>query len=248
LGCAKGAKSLSHGICSRSLGPQHWSNIVLPPNIHQGLWLLLSYAKPHLQFSSSSPGLADSISVVDTQLYTIIPYAVSTVTLPLACYLSDRFHNRSIPLLICLTVAVIGYIILITCTRRAVLVLGTCFAAGGTYPTTVLSATWVTTNHLGYTKRSTAWAVAQGSAQIFSIISTQIYRTPPRYYLGHGLLIGFLISAMLTTVFSALVMRQANRKKDERNEEFQERGELDPERLRGFEEVYDYHPGFRYNL
>jgi hypothetical protein len=97
-------------------------------------------------------------------------------------------------------------------------------------------------------KRSTAWAVAQGSAQIFSIISTQIYRTPPRYYLGHGLLIGFLISAMLTTVFSALVMRQANRKKDERSEEFQERGELDPERLREFEEVYDYHPGFRYNL
>src|ERR1700733_8101688 len=101
---------------------------------------------------------------------------------------SDRLQRKAAPTLICLSVSVVGYIMLLADVRKPVLLLGCCFVAAGSYPAVVISASWLLCNHAGYTKKSTAWAVVQIFIQCYSIISTQIYTKPPRFIKGHAIL------------------------------------------------------------
>ncbi|RDW65994.1 hypothetical protein BP6252_09629 [Coleophoma cylindrospora] len=185
---------------------------------------------------------------LETQLFTIIPYAFATITLLAVCIVSDRFDTKGPLLLLCLATSSIGFIILLSTTNRIALIAGTCFVASGLYPGIILTVSWVTINHGGYTKRSTAWAMAQITGQGLSIIGTQVYRHPPRFLAGHGCLLGFFIAAMLATVANWWYMRRENRKRDHRADEFRTRGVKDEKAEKSADELLDWHPDFRYIL
>jgi hypothetical protein len=133
-------------------------------------------------------------------------------------------------------------------TNRIALIAGTCFVTSGLYPSIILTVSWITINHGGYTKRSTAWAMAQIMGQGWSIIGTQIYRNPPRFIAGHATLLGFFCLAMVATVANYFYMARENRLKDERAQKFRQEGRTDPDSEKGLEEVFDYHPDFKYIL
>jgi hypothetical protein len=114
----------------------------------------------------------------------MIPYAFATVTLWAVCTMSDRISSKGPVLFLCMSTSAIGFIILMTTTNRVALIAGTCFVTSGLYPGIILTGSWITINHSGYTKRSTAWAMAQLTDQGLSIIGTQVYRNPPRFLSG----------------------------------------------------------------
>jgi hypothetical protein len=178
----------------------------------------------------------------------MIPYAFATVTLLSVCFISDRLNSKGPVLFFAMSTTAVGYIILITTTNRIALIAGTCFVASGLYPSIILTVSWITINHGGYTKRSTAFAMAQITGQGLSIMGTQIYRHPPRYIAGHGTLLGFFALALCSIVCNYLWMRRENRRRDARAAEAtqdQATAELDESKI---EELYDFHPEFRYIL
>lgn len=187
-------------------------------------------------------------AIVDTQLYSIIPYAFATVSLPVVCIWADRSDQRAIPFLICMATSVIGFVVVLATTNKVALLAGCSLIAAGCYPAVVVCATWLLSNHAGYTKRCTAWAVAQVFTQCYSIISTQIYDKPPRYFKGHGILLGLTVIGTVSAGICYVMMKTENEKRDRIAQDWISREEQDPDNAKTFEDLCDYHPQFRYKL
>lgn len=185
---------------------------------------------------------------VNTQLYSIIPYAFATVSVPAVSILADRFDKRGIPYLSCMAVSVTGFVVVLATTNKVALLVGCSLIAAGCYPAIVVCATWLLSNHAGYTKRCTAWAVAQVFTQCYSIIATQIYDKPPRFFKGHGVLLGFNVLGVTSAAICYFMMKRENTKRDQAARELSARGEQHPDNGKTFEELCDYHPQFRYKL
>ena len=66
-----------------------------------------------------------------------------------------------------LSVACIGYIILLTVYSVPVLVFATCLVTAGLYPSVILLATWLGINTADFTKRGTIWAMAEIFGTVF---------------------------------------------------------------------------------
>lgn len=88
-----------------------------------------------------------------TQLLTIPVYTCSAIsTLFFGC-LSDRLKRRGILLVLCFTIAAVGWIVLVASELTALSYAGTFLVGIGTYPTVVLIQSWQNSNVIGYTKR-----------------------------------------------------------------------------------------------
>ncbi len=178
----------------------------------------------------------------------MIPYAFAAVTLPTMALLADKLQKRAIPTLICLAVSLIGFIMILASVNKTVLLAGCCFVAAGSYPALVIAASWQLASHAGYTKRSTAWAISQIFIQCYSIISTQIYTEPPRYFKGHGTLLGLNAVGVGAALLNYWIMTRENSRRDKTADEYERNGQVDPNSAKDFEEICDRHPDFRYGL
>lgn len=178
----------------------------------------------------------------------MIPYGVATMSLVTVCLLSDRINSKGPALFLCLMTSSVGYIILMATTNKVALIAGACFVTLGLFPGVILNMAWININHGGYTKRSTAWAMAQVTGNVCGIIGTQVYRNPPRFLVGHGTLLGSLILAMGATVANYLWMRRANKRKEETANKWRGNRRENPNSHKTFEELLDYHPDFKYIL
>ncbi|OCK99096.1 MFS general substrate transporter [Cenococcum geophilum 1.58] len=192
--------------------------------------------------------LAFGFGPLETQLFSMIPYGVATVSLVTVCLLSDRVNSKGPVLLLCLATSGIGYIILMATTNKVALIAGACLVTLGIFPGGILNVAWININHGGYTKRSTAWAMAQVTGNACGIVGTQVYRDPPRFLAGHGTLLGSLVLAIGATVTNYLWMKTANRKKEESVMKWRNEGRENPNRNKTYEELLDYHPDFKYIL
>lgn len=182
-----------------------------------------------------------------SQLYTIIPYSFAIVSTPLASWLSDRYRCRAIPLAICLSTSIVGFFILLSTTNKVALIAGCCFVAAGAYPCITIGASWISYLHGGYTKRSMAFAVSQMFVQGYSIIGTQIYKKPPRYFLGHGVMLGFYLVALICDITLYVWLGRINRNRDAEAAVRRE-GSLSEIQVGDYEELCDYHPDWRYMI
>ncbi|KAK7964529.1 hypothetical protein LTR80_005530 [Exophiala xenobiotica] len=187
-------------------------------------------------------------SALDTQLYTMIPYAFAIVATLMGCYLSDRFDRRCIPILICLGSCILGLILLLTTTNKVALIAGCCFVASGSTPAVSIAAAWVNSIHAGYTKKATVFTINMFFVEGYAIIATQIYDTPPRFLKGHGVTLGLVGLATIGTVLLYFHLQHENKKRDAVARQLVERGEIHPLASKSLEEVYDFHPAFRYCL
>ena len=210
--------------------------------------LQFGFDKRKSNIQQRNPWYLIDMPLVQAQLFTMIPYAFATVTLLAVCFLSDRINTKGPILFTCMTTSSVGFIILMSTTNKIALIAGTCFVTSGLYPGIILTVSWITINHSGYTKRSTAWAMAQITGQGLSIIGTQVYRHPPRYLSGHGTLLVFFLLALCSIACNYLWMRRENRTKDMRAEEFRTLGTKDQEAEKSVDELLDFHPNFRYIL
>lgn len=163
------------------------------------------------------------------QLLTVPPYAIATILTVLTAVASERTHRRAPFIMAGSSLAIIGYIILLSDTRPGVSYVGTIFAASGIYPATAIVLSWPANNVSGQTKRATANAMQISIGNLGAVLGTQLYRneSKPRFFVGHGMAAGYLVGNIVVVSTLWWVLKRENERRD--------RG-LGAERLRGIDE------------
>lgn len=158
-------------------------------------------------------------TAAQAQLMTVPPYAIATaLTLTLATF-SERTGRRAPFILGATSIAIVGYIILLSAptNKPAISYVGTIFAATGIYPATAIVLAWPANNVSGQTKRATANAMQISIGNLGAVLGTQLYRpnTSPRFYLGHGFAIGYLVANLVVVATLWWVLDKTNKKKEQ---------------------------------
>ncbi|KAH8699107.1 major facilitator superfamily domain-containing protein [Talaromyces proteolyticus] len=187
-------------------------------------------------------------NAVQTQLFSIIPYACAFVACICIGITSDRMNTKAPFLLATSCLAVLGYTLLLATTSTIVGIVAACFITASCYTGVILLPVWIVINTAGYTKRSCVWATSEVFAMTFSIMATRIYDTPPRYVKGHSIVLALNVLAGFSIVFCTWWMRRLNQKKDQIVAEYVERGEVHPHVAENLtlEDLQDRHILFRY--
>ena len=185
---------------------------------------------------------------VHTQLLTLIPYGFSLVALLFFAWLADHLQQKALISLGCSLVSCAGFVILLATTNPVVGIAGSCFVAAGAYPALVVGVAFLLPLHGGYTKRATSNWGSQVFVQCYSIISTQVYRTPPRFFLGHGIALGLYAIGVLSNLALYIIVKRANAARDQVQREWEARGEVNPDMEKSFEDLGDFHPAYRYAI
>lgn len=90
--------------------------------------------------------------------------------------------------------------------------------------------------------RASTYAIVSMVGQAFSIVATEIYSDPPRYYSGNGFALGSAVIGFCTCLLLMIKLQRANRQK---------RAAADSDtsnslRLLSVEELGNEHPDFYY--
>ncbi|KAL6247510.1 hypothetical protein RBB50_005856 [Rhinocladiella similis] len=135
------------------------------------------------------------------QLMTIPPYAIAFFFTIGSAMLSERLQRRAPIILVSSSLAILGYILLLSDPRPGVSYLGIIFAAGGIYPSVALHLAWPANNVSGQTKRAITNALQISIGNLGAVLGTQLYRTEtaPRYFLGHSFALGYLVANLVVT-------------------------------------------------
>ena len=168
-------------------------------------------------------------SAAQAQLLSVPPYAVAFVLTLSVAVASEKFKIRAPFIMGSASLAIIGYIILLSARKAGVSYVGTIFAAAGIYPATAIVLSWPANNVSGQTKRATANAMQISIGNLGAVLGTQLYRSTdgPRFFVGHGFALGYLCMNLLVVGSLWAILRAENARRD--------RGEADA-RLAGISE------------
>ncbi|KZT70959.1 MFS general substrate transporter [Daedalea quercina L-15889] len=185
-------------------------------------------------------------TAAEAQLLTVPPYFVATV-LTFSAAWGSHYINRRAPFIIGGAVlAIIGYIILIASATTGVQYFATFLCAGGIYPATAITLSWPANNVSGQLKRAVACAlqISIGNG-LGAIVGTQLYRYGPRFYLGHGFSIGYLVLVSVAAAVNWVVLARRNKDKEQalQSGEYTEKDDQESRLLLG-----DEHPLWKFQV
>ncbi|EMD37228.1 hypothetical protein CERSUDRAFT_95483 [Gelatoporia subvermispora B] len=154
-------------------------------------------------------------AAADAQLLTVPPYFVATVLTFLTALGSHHFNRRAPFIIGGAFLAAIGYIILLSDFTVGVQYFATFLCAGGVYSATAIVCSWPANNVSGQLKRAVACALQISVGNTGAVIGTQLYRSAPRFFLGHAFAIGYLCLAVVAAALNWYVLARRNREKEE---------------------------------
>ena len=180
----------------------------------------------------------------DAQLHTIPIYGVGFVVTLACAWWSDRIQHRYAFTVVGLTIACIGYVVLLCEDRVSV---GARYTAlflvnVGNYITQPLAVVWLANNMAGHYKRSFGAALQIGIGNVGGIIGSNIFiaKEAPHYHTGYGTGLGMLLLGLVLCTVFWYGLGWENKKRD--------RGERDYRlALPEVDNLGDDHPEFRYN-
>jgi len=184
-------------------------------------------------------------TAVRAQVLSIPIYVVAAVVSLISAFLSDRVRHRYGFAMLGISIATIGYIILLA--QHTVSVNVRYFAiyliVSGGYITQPLTLVWLANNMGGHYKRSINAAMQIGFGNCAGIIASNIYITDqkPTYPVGYGVSLGllWLCGISCTVFFIGLMVENKNRDRGKRDD----RLTLPKEEV---ENLGDDHPTFRF--
>jgi hypothetical protein len=125
--------------------------------------------------SAALPLLVDEMSSTEAEVYlmTAPPYASALVCCLLVSYSASRRNEHGFHLMFSLSVALLGFILMLTLINRGkvVLYVSLCITCSGIFSALPLLLSWLTNNVGGHTKRCIAIGFVLGLGQIGGIIS-----------------------------------------------------------------------------
>ena len=138
-------------------------------------------------------------SAAEAQLLSTPPYVAAFIFTMSAAVFAEKTRLRAPFIIGGSSLAIVGYIILITSNRSGVSYAGTIIAASGIYSATAVVLSWPANNVSGQTKRATANGMQISIGNLGAIMGTQLYRPiwSPRYFVGHSMVRLFAIHILL---------------------------------------------------
>ncbi|KAF9055247.1 MFS transporter [Hymenopellis radicata] len=185
------------------------------------------------------------------QLHTVPPYVPAAVLTVVVAVLSDRLKWRGPFILICLPIAIIGYIVAITATTDTGRYAAVFLIASGIYPSGPCILSILPNNSSGHFKRATTTALQLAVANIGGFVATFSYTQDqaPKYIRGHTISLAFLCAAWLLVGCNVLYCMWENRARERglRQNNIEEYRTLWNEgKTRA--PIGDRHPDFRFTL
>ncbi|GAA5890583.1 hypothetical protein JCM6882_002970 [Rhodosporidiobolus microsporus] len=150
------------------------------------------------------------------QLLTVPIYVTAFIFVMTTSFIADRKKTRFPFMMLDLCLCLIGHVINLTPAPNGVKYFGLFLIAMGAYgglPTTV---TWLTNNLSGQTKRGVGTAFQIGIGNLAALASTNVYRKQdsPHYYLGHGVVLGFVAIGLVCAPAYAFALKRKNSQKE----------------------------------
>jgi len=172
---------------------------------------------PVYSFSLFSPTLVANLgyTAATAQLLSAPPYILAAITTVGAGWLSDRVGNRGLISIALMLVGIVGFTMCIATANSAVGYAGVFIGAAGIYPQIPLLISWGSNNMGGMQKRAIGMAIVVSVGNMGGILSSYVYRAvdKPRYFPGHGAIIGSLFIGLICATFLELYYMRRNKAK-----------------------------------
>ncbi|KAJ3532550.1 hypothetical protein NMY22_g7699 [Coprinellus aureogranulatus] len=183
-------------------------------------------------------------SAATAQLLTVPPFACGCILTLVFGIISDRKNLRGPFVMAGASISIIGYIVLITQRSAGASYVGAILAATGVYPCVPVTLAWAGSNAGGDMRRGVALAMVIGMGNLGGICSSFIYIRPPRFFLGHGIILGCLASVIVLCLAAMWDFRRHNRMNIARCEA----EGIDESRVDEFRNLGNDSPLFRYTI
>ncbi|KPM46401.1 hypothetical protein AK830_g102 [Neonectria ditissima] len=170
---------------------------------------------PLYAFSLFLPTILRGMGYVGTraQLLSVPPYAVAAVCTVCVGWVADRTRWRGYCNMVTVSVGILGFIMLLSSSNPRVQYAGCFLGSAGIYPTIPNTLSWVVNNTEGSLKRAFVLGMVVGWGNLNGVVSSNIYldRENPRYWTGHGVVLGYQIAFLLGgSVFMHVALRKMN--------------------------------------
>ncbi|KAF7166974.1 hypothetical protein CNMCM5623_000462 [Aspergillus felis] len=155
--------------------------------------------------------------VIQTQLYSIPPWAAAFGTSMLIAFLSDKLRHRFTFAIIPMLIAMAGFGILLNVHDHHKVQYGALFlVASGCYSAMPMLICWFTMNLGGHRRRSVGTGWQHGLGNIGGIISTYSFlaKGAPRYRNGYIISLSFLCFSAVMAIVYLLAALYDNKKRD----------------------------------
>ncbi|KAK3496344.1 MFS general substrate transporter [Neurospora crassa] len=165
------------------------------------------------------PTILDDLKITSnpnqTQLWSVIPYAVATPVTVLIAFASDRLKLRGVMMLFTLPIAIVGYAVIANVASAHVRFAMTSLMAIGMYSSIPCILVWNTNNSAGHYKRATTSALQLIIGNAGGFVATFVYppRDAPLYHRGHTILLGLLVYAWFAVLANVLWCNKVNKDK-----------------------------------
>ncbi|TEB30661.1 MFS general substrate transporter [Coprinellus micaceus] len=149
---------------------------------------------------------------------TIPPNALASISIWTTVWISSKVDRRAPFIIGSAGLAILGYIILLTTKTPGAQYVGVHFAAAGVYTGNALLLSWPGENVSAQTKRAVAVAMQITIGDIGAIAGVLIYRpslNANHFRIPHIISIGYLLFAILVTLYLATWMGRENKRRDE---------------------------------
>lgn len=171
---------------------------------------------PLYAFSLFLPTIVGTMGYSGTklQLFTVPPYAAGAIVTVIVGYYSDKTRQRGLCNMATVVVGIVGFIMLIATDDAGVQYAGTFLGAMGIYPTISNTLAWINNNTEGSLKRAFVIGMVVGWGNLNGVVSSNIYIThqKPRYWVGHGVVLGYQIFCLLGgSILMHIMLRRENK-------------------------------------
>ncbi|CAG8473701.1 3806_t:CDS:10, partial [Cetraspora pellucida] len=169
-------------------------------------------------FSFFLPAIVNGLGFdpVISQLLSVPPYVFGCFTMIMVSILSDRYGVRGRILILCLLVALVGYLLLIVASSSiAIRYIGACIVGMGMFSCVPLSITWLTNNLAGDLKRAVGSAIIIASGNVGGLVASQLYQPQdaPAYKFGNSIAISIVTVAIIISIIQGYLLDRANKLK-----------------------------------
>lgn len=194
-------------------------NVLKDPKVIVGGFMYFGLIVPAYSYSYFSPGIIRSYgySPIQTQLYSVPPWAAAFAFAMVLAYLSDKFKHRFLFAILPILVSITGLGILIAVHNNKSVQYGALFlVTSGTYSAMPIIVCWFNMNLGGHHRRAvgTAWQVGFGNIGGIIAVYSFLSKDAPKYITGFSINIAFCILSLLCCVLYYFLCSMDNRKRD----------------------------------
>ncbi|KAG8931893.1 hypothetical protein FRC02_001978 [Tulasnella sp. 418] len=239
---------VDHGDLATHVDKRFFWQAILDYKSYLYVIMYMGILIPLYAFSLFLPTIVNGLGYAGThaQLMSVPPYVGGCIATVLIGWYSDKIHVRGPFILGSSVTAIVGYVLLLSSPKPGVGYTGAMIVALGIFPSIPVSISWVGNNVGGDLKKGVVMAMVIGIGNLGGICSSFVYlpKDSPRYFTGHGVMIGSLAVTFVTASIMIINFKRLNKQK----EAICMRDNIGEERRAEFRDMGDASPLYRYTF